>query len=239
MPLTADCIANALLGLPVVGLIVRAVLAPAPEPRSFTLSSATPGNKIVKQLSFQGRYCIPSQVADRQVDDPVLLLDGLNDILGTHYSFHSIPALRPIMIYCIRKEYDLGMAYGLLRHWWFDISNFPSLLFHFEVLERQDSERRERVVYGGLFEERLTPPRRVWDLYSNRVLPFWAIQASWDESEIRHLRRSYEIQAVSHAWMPPALRHSMFTSINGFKWPVPIPKDINLDDLRIELLNLR
>ncbi len=28
------------------------------------------------------------------------------------------------------------------------------------------------------------------------------------------------------------------TPINGYKWPVPIPKDVNLNLIRIEMLNL-
>ncbi|KZV75943.1 hypothetical protein PENSPDRAFT_570598, partial [Peniophora sp. CONT] len=242
MPITADLFANALLGLPVAGLFVRAVLATVPELTihpPFTLSFSKPGNKVISQLMHRSQYCIPSEVADQLIGDPVLLLTTLNEIFGTHYSFQSLPALEPIMLYCTRQAYDFGLVYGLLRPWWSSIPDFPSLLSHFELLKRVDREHRESAIAGGLVNERLMRPRRVWDLYSNRVLPFWAINVQWDESGVAVLNRSREIQAVSHAWVSPEQRASVYTRINSYEWLVPIPEDIDLDDLRIELLNLR
>ncbi len=45
-------------------------------------------------------------------------------------------------------------------------------------------------------------------------------------------------QPISHAWMHKDDRVNMWTPINGREWPVPIPKDANLDLIRIEMLNL-
>ncbi|EJD37187.1 hypothetical protein AURDEDRAFT_73485, partial [Auricularia subglabra TFB-10046 SS5] len=67
-------------------------------------------------------------------------------------------------------------------------------------------------------------PRRVWDLWSNRVVPY-DVAGKVDA-------------AVSHSWMAPARRQLVRTSINGYKWPVPIPDDTTLERVRIELLNL-
>ncbi|KAK0184102.1 hypothetical protein F5146DRAFT_938937, partial [Armillaria mellea] len=68
------------------------------------------------------------------------------------------------------------------------------------------------------------PPRRVWDLYSNRVVPWWvACQNPW---------------AISHSWMDETSRKSVLTPVNGYQWPVPIPKDTNMDHIRIEMLHL-
>ncbi len=44
-------------------------------------------------------------------------------------------------------------------------------------------------------------------------------------------------QPISHAWMDEVDRVNMWTPINGKEWPVPIPKDANLDLIRIEMLN--
>ncbi|KAF9029052.1 hypothetical protein BDZ89DRAFT_1160070 [Hymenopellis radicata] len=67
------------------------------------------------------------------------------------------------------------------------------------------------------------PPRRVWDLFSNRVVPSWTITG--------------RIAAISHSWMSPELRHEVVTPINSREWPVPIPINTALERIRIELLN--
>ncbi|KAK0221304.1 hypothetical protein IW262DRAFT_1296032 [Armillaria fumosa] len=57
------------------------------------------------------------------------------------------------------------------------------------------------------------PARRVWDLYANRVVPYWtAIKYPW---------------AMSHAWVDK----------NGLKRAMT-PMDADLDLIRIEVLNL-
>lgn len=72
----------------------------------------------------------------------------------------------------------------------------------------------------------LNEPRRLWDLYSNRVIPFNVADI---ESE--------QIISVSHAWLVPEGQQKVDTPINGFEWPVPIPRDTTLECVRVELLN--
>ncbi|KAK0471877.1 hypothetical protein IW261DRAFT_1424819 [Armillaria novae-zelandiae] len=87
-----------------------------------------------------------------------------------------------------------------------------------EELRRDLLEKKEIGNYA--------PPRRVWDLRANRVVPWWVVsdfKAVW---------------GISHAWVADNdLRYEM-TPINGYEWPVPMPKDANLDRIRIEMLNL-
>ncbi|PBK58427.1 hypothetical protein ARMSODRAFT_854319, partial [Armillaria solidipes] len=71
---------------------------------------------------------------------------------------------------------------------------------------------------------RLLPPRRIWDLCGNWVVPWW-------------VARKYP-WAISHAWMKEEDRVDVHTPINRCEWPVPMPKDANLDLIRIEMLNL-
>ncbi len=73
-------------------------------------------------------------------------------------------------------------------------------------------------------------PRRVWDLYSNRVVPYWFMDLHFNGSWLR---------PISHAWMDEKDRAVVWTPINGYEWPVPIPKDADLNLIRIEMLNLR
>ncbi|SJL08811.1 uncharacterized protein ARMOST_12181 [Armillaria ostoyae] len=69
------------------------------------------------------------------------------------------------------------------------------------------------------------PPRRLWDLYSNRVVPCWVTKEQWP-------------RPISHAWVDEKHRVDIWTPINGHEWPVPIPDDADLNLIRIEMLNL-
>ncbi|KAK0499236.1 hypothetical protein EDD18DRAFT_1103655 [Armillaria luteobubalina] len=61
------------------------------------------------------------------------------------------------------------------------------------------------------------PPRRMWDLYTNRVVPSWVGYANnWGD---------FFVWGISHAWVDK-------------KECMPMPKDTNLDLIRIEMLNL-
>ncbi|KAK0449094.1 uncharacterized protein EV420DRAFT_1312947 [Desarmillaria tabescens] len=90
--------------------------------------------------------------------------------------------------------------------------------------EEEDQEKRQRALKGNQIVNPKLPPRRVWDLYSNRVVPYWVAQ-NWPKP-------------ISHAWMDEKDRIDMWTPINGKEWPVPIPKDADLHLIRIEMLNL-
>ncbi|PBK90069.1 hypothetical protein ARMGADRAFT_969351 [Armillaria gallica] len=77
------------------------------------------------------------------------------------------------------------------------------------------------------------PPRCVWDLYSNRVVPYQIMRDSATDRSKRTMP-----WPISHAWMDEKDRVDIWTPINKYQWPVPIPKDTSLDLIRIEMLNL-
>ncbi|KAK0227217.1 hypothetical protein EDD85DRAFT_730619, partial [Armillaria nabsnona] len=58
----------------------------------------------------------------------------------------------------------------------------------------------------------------------NRVVPHWTTGMTYPHG-------------ISHSWVDKHERTDMWTPINGFEWPAPIPKDVSLDLIRIELLN--
>ncbi|KAK0436324.1 uncharacterized protein EV420DRAFT_1281161, partial [Desarmillaria tabescens] len=72
----------------------------------------------------------------------------------------------------------------------------------------------------------------VWDLYSNRVVPWWCTGIPNDGNWMDQLR------PISHAWMDEKDHVNEWTPINRYEWPVPIPKDTNLNLICIEMLNL-
>ncbi|PBK58628.1 hypothetical protein ARMSODRAFT_900281 [Armillaria solidipes] len=87
----------------------------------------------------------------------------------------------------------------------------------------KDRKRRQDALVGNKIVDMNIPPRRVWDLYSNQVLPWWIIiQVAFP---------------ISHAWVDEKDRVNVWTPINGYEWPVPIPNDADLDLIRIEMLN--
>ncbi len=90
--------------------------------------------------------------------------------------------------------------------------------------EEMDREMRQKALVGNVIVNPYLKPRRVWDLYSNRVVPSW-ISNTWPKP-------------ISHAWVDENDRVNVLTFINGKEWPVPVPKDANLDLIRIEMLSL-
>ncbi|KAK0458111.1 uncharacterized protein EV420DRAFT_1480261 [Desarmillaria tabescens] len=66
----------------------------------------------------------------------------------------------------------------------------------------------------------------------NRVVPSWNMGISVNDPPHKWIR------PISHAWVDEKNRVNVQTPINGYEWPVPIPKDANLKLIRIEMLNL-
>ncbi len=152
------------------------------------------------------------------------LMKTLNSTLGTEYDL--TPSLSSLLKSYISKEYDFGTVYGYLRPIWLD-GHLNIIQDSLRTSEETDLEiRQEALVDGQITWEGLcTAPRRIWDLFSNRVVPWWvALRAPW---------------GISHAWLDASRRKNVLTPINGHQWPVPIPEDAaNLDLIRIEMLNL-
>ncbi|KAK0472427.1 hypothetical protein EDD18DRAFT_1301953 [Armillaria luteobubalina] len=172
------------------------------------------------------------------------LLEKLNDTFGTSYNlnldtyeasecpstpqalaeftFHrNVRHLYSLLGHCVQRSSDFGTAYACLRRFWYDLTTID---FKHELRRREEEDRRRRQNARGRITTPDIPPRRVWDLHANRVVPYWV---GWAFP-----------YGISHAWMEDTERVDVWTPINGYKWPVPIPKDTSLDLIRIEMLNL-
>ncbi len=79
------------------------------------------------------------------------------------------------------------------------------------------------MLINGRIKTLHTGCQRAWDLYANRVVPSWSGYTPW---------------GISHAWVDERDRVNVWSPINGYEWPVPIPRNANLDLIRIEMLNL-
>ncbi|PBK77599.1 hypothetical protein ARMSODRAFT_1012743 [Armillaria solidipes] len=156
------------------------------------------------------------------------LLNLLNRTLGTSYTLDTL-SLLSVLKDCIAQNYDFGTAYGRLRSAW---CNEHRCIIQLKLWEHEakDIKRRRKAVKGSRIVDPNMHPRRVWDLYSNRVVPWWSCRVNF--------RRNNEARPISHAWVDEVDRVDVWTPINGYEWPVPIPKGANLDLIRIEMLNL-
>ncbi|KAK0209646.1 hypothetical protein IW262DRAFT_1468572 [Armillaria fumosa] len=192
--------------------------------------------KVPKQRSYTGRSpVISSSLADTPCTTLGIegVLGRLNATLGTSHIL--TPSLSSLLNVCIEKNNDFGTAYARLRRVWniygnskFDMQN------ELRRCEENDKERREEAFVGNRIVDPHLPPRRVWDLYSNRVVPSWIT----DASQAPQFMIITKVVPISHAWVDEKDRVDVWTLINGKKWPVPIPKGVSLELIRIEMLNM-
>ncbi|KAK0245485.1 hypothetical protein EDD85DRAFT_19747 [Armillaria nabsnona] len=185
--------------------------------------------KVPNQRAYTGREpVISSSLADTPCSSLGIqgLLDLLNTTLGTSYTLDTTSLFFALKD-CIAQNYDFGTAYGHLRSAWCD-SGVTDIQMELQKREAEDINRRRNALDGSRIINPVTmKPRRVWDLYSNRVVPWWSCRAST------------VLRPISHAWVDEADRDDVWTPINGCEWPVPTPKGANFDLIRIEMLNLR
>ncbi len=175
---------------------------------------------------------ISSALADTPCADLGIdaVLDKLNATLGTSYTlgsnFHhvlGIVTLHSILEPYIAQNDDFGTVYAHLRPYWYDY-DVVAIKRKLRTQEEKDREMRREVLVHDRITRRYVPPRRVWDLCANRVVPCWV-----------EPRKPW---GISHAWVDEKDRVDVMTPINGYEWPVPMPKDVNLDLIRIEMLTL-
>ena len=199
----------------------------------FTLRP-TPRSSVPLQWAHVGHGTIPDSCADTPCADMSVdaLLDALNSVLGTTYEL-DVPGLRGCLEHVHARSHDFGEAYGTLRPRWNE--DFADVLERMSNFQREDNQLRKDAIDGASIRNSRLPPRRVWDLFSNRVLPLHAIRDSSqsDPSVIPH-----NFWSVSHSWVAESDRLDIRTHINGGRWPVPLPRGTTLDHIRVELLNM-
>ncbi len=174
---------------------------------------------VLTQRYFIGKWVIPSSLANTPCANLGLdgVLEKLSTMLGTSYTLDSI---KLVLHSFVAQGLDFGAAYAYLRPYWDDVHAIKHNLCTGEL---NNSSMRRRVLVHDRIVDVDVPPRRVWDLYANRVVPYWlACGRVW---------------GISHAWMDGKDRVNVMTPINGYEWPVPMPRDANLDLIRIEMLN--
>ncbi|GJE95224.1 hypothetical protein PsYK624_114050 [Phanerochaete sordida] len=202
---------------------------------------------IPLQWTHTGPGTIPDALADMPCKGVAHALLQVNDIMGTDFALEDT-RIRGLLEYAVGESRDFGELYGRVRPWWAEnpkLSQPPA-----EILASQkwrDAEFRA-ISHGNHFISNASiPPRRIWDLYSNRVLPYHALlhDHAFDEKQSfydKKFQKKYFVHAdlstVSHSWVAEADRVDVWTSINGQEWPVPLPRKTTLEHVRVELLNM-
>ena len=203
-------------------------------------------------LAIKRRYprswtVLPYELANLPCDTitPHILLTWLNTIFDTNLTLSSRADV--CLSEFIHDGCDLGTIYGYVRPWWNGIKpaggleTFDSLRSGIRNQMQDDYKLRTEAMVGNHITKSDIPPRRVWDLYANRVLPYHAIRpekscGTGPHGTITYLPRN--LWSVSHSWRPSSERQSVLTTINGKAWRVPIPKGTTLNAIREELLIL-
>ncbi|GJE99067.1 hypothetical protein PsYK624_153080 [Phanerochaete sordida] len=205
----------------------RFSLVPGPPPGQ---SRKTSTSLVPFQLVHHSAFAITPELANRRCNNmnEAALLTALNDIFGTRRPME--PSLSRCMKYLLRAFPDLGSVYGVVRPYWTsDLGVLPDALARRQA---NDMAMRKDVVADGYLKDANIPPRRVWDLYSNRVLPYHVLPPPAKGNFPDRL------WPVSHSWQDADKRTLVSTPINGGAWPVPIPRTTTLENVRVELLNL-
>ncbi|PBK92090.1 hypothetical protein ARMGADRAFT_177308 [Armillaria gallica] len=195
------------------------------------------------QRSYTGRTpIIPSSLADTPCATLGIpgLLDLFNTTLGTSRTLDTT-SLSSVLE---KNNYDFGTAYGRLRAVW-SADNDVTIQDELRRREADDRKMRQEALVGNRIAQPYLQPRRVWDLYANRVVPWWISDAFIPRcyrecvTGMSIVITTSNVREISHAWMDARDRVDVQTAINGYEWPVPIPKDTSLDLIRIEMLNMR
>ncbi|GJE96222.1 hypothetical protein PsYK624_124160 [Phanerochaete sordida] len=167
------------------------------------------------------------------------LLGRFNAVLGTDHRLET-QGMQALLEDIRATTYDFGEAYGKVRPWWTeaDVAVQGSRLYA-DIRARdakRDDERKETIRRRQALQA-TTQPRRIWDLYSNRVLPLSVIPCEESDSD-DDVKLPHSLWAVSHSWVADEERTQVWTSINRKQWPVPLPSAASLAHVRVELLNM-
>ncbi|KAH6905220.1 hypothetical protein BKA70DRAFT_1293742 [Coprinopsis sp. MPI-PUGE-AT-0042] len=196
------------------------------------LSTASNPNDIdvLLQRKYTGNEpVIPATLADIPCSRFTVsqLLLCLNSLLYTLYDSQHAHLANLLQSYIDNEAIDFGTAYARLRTDWCE-GNFEDFELKGRHLQEEWDGCRESLVKSGIIVSSRLPPRRMWDLYSNRVIhasltmsrstseedPCPRKLHSWGEIGMR----APIIYAVSHSLVDERERQWVLSKVNRGEW---------------------
>jgi len=157
--------------------------------------------------------------------------------------------------YFVSHGFDFGLAYAAVRVAWNglmikDCSDGKVARHRYSWLKRAehlDKARAMEISEDSTGQEIIKAPyavmpRRVWDLKSNRVVAYSMLHAKTQAAYIvgnpapTPVPTRPPFWAISHSWTDDI--EAVDTPINEYQWPVPLPRNLNLEGVRKTLLDL-
>ncbi|KAG8872644.1 hypothetical protein FRB97_007469 [Tulasnella sp. 331] len=177
----------------------------------------------------------PEQASVKYLDSGVAagqILAYLNNIFKTSLTLDH-PDLRKLLEGFVSQSMDFGAIYARVRSCWPDPHASPDTLFEglsaIETFGTENESDRDNSVSGQTIHKPYNiKPRRLWDLYAHRVIPF---HYSLLEGNL-----TPQYWAISHSWTNDMA--GVDTAVNEHEWPVPLPVGVTLEAVRTELLKL-
>ena len=112
------------------------------------------------------------------------------------------------------------------------VDGLPSLPFNTKIT----TERGMQVISN---EIGMMYPRRVWDICANTVIPAtWFCGPTCPLVGNSGVPIPLGIKPISHAWAAGADRTYIMTEANQWMWPIPLPRGVQLEDVRGEMIRL-
>ena len=108
------------------------------------------------------------------------------------------------------------------------VNGIPSLPFYHEIRTNE----RGLQVFSNIMLDMF--PRRVWDICANTVIPatwFFVPYSGFSDVLIG-------VKPISHAWAAGDDRTYIMTEANQWMWPIPLPRGVQLEDVRGEMIRL-
>ncbi|RPB27052.1 hypothetical protein L211DRAFT_846603 [Terfezia boudieri ATCC MYA-4762] len=184
--------------------------------------------------------------------NPQTLLETLNEFTGKTHTMESQKRLRDTLGAACdgSRNCDFGTIYswyrleatGLLR----GTDLWESLWDPMAALKSHSDVGHSRVniktgCHGNkvIHHHKFADPLRLWDLYSHRVIPFrWFKMSELSVISVTQIFHYANYWAISHSWVADDELVAVTTQVNQEQHPVPLPRDVSLDDIRDELLQL-
>ena len=111
------------------------------------------------------------------------------------------------------------------------VDGIPSLPFNTEVTT---NERGMQVISKSIMK---MFPRRLWDICANTIIP-----ATWfcgpNCPLTGNCMMQLGVKPISHAWVANEDLTYIMTEANQWMWPIPLPRGVQLEDIRGEMIRL-